>query len=153
MPRSRTMAAHDAHPHAAGLEVTVLVVDDERAVRSVVHRSLRVQGYVVIEAADAAAALAELGVSAGRIRVLITDDRMPGMSGRELARIVARVYPAIRVILMSGDPASGDPAPGAEGSESGVVLLPKPFTSQTLAATLRSTLAEAPGRPRLSDDQ
>jgi CheY-like chemotaxis protein len=148
MPRSRTMAAHDAHPHAAGLEVTVLVVDDERAVRSVVHRSLRVQGYVVIEAADAAAALAELGVSAGRIRVLITDDRMPGMSGRELARIVARVYPAIRVILMSGDPALG-----AEGNESGMVLLPKPFSPQTLAATLRSALAEASSRPRLTDDQ
>jgi two-component system, cell cycle sensor histidine kinase and response regulator CckA len=133
------MATLDAHAHAAGLEITVLVVDDERAVRSVVHRSLRIQGYSVIEAADAAAALTELGVSAGRIRVLITDDRMPGMSGRELARIVARVYPAIRIILMSGDPASG----GTE-SEAGVVLLPKPFSPQALAATLHMALSDEP---------
>jgi two-component system cell cycle sensor histidine kinase/response regulator CckA len=133
------MATLDAHAHAAGLEITVLVVDDERAVRSVVHRSLRIQGYSVIEAADAAAALTELGVSAGRIRVLITDDRMPGMSGRELARIVARVYPAIPVILMSGDSASG----GTE-SEAGMVLLPKPFSPQALAATLHMALSDEP---------
>ncbi|HET8836146.1 MAG TPA: hypothetical protein VFN08_15560, partial [Gemmatimonadales bacterium] len=61
--------------------------------------------------------------------MLITDDRMPGMSGRELARIVARVCPSIRVILMSGDPASD-----SEQSEAGLVLLSKPFSPQALAA-------------------
>jgi DNA-binding NtrC family response regulator len=79
---------------------------------------------------------------AGRIRVLITDDRMPGMSGRELARIVARVYPSVRVILMSGDPESD-----SEESEAGLVLLSKPFSPQTLAATLRSALADEPLGP------
>jgi DNA-binding NtrC family response regulator len=136
MPRSGS-ADLDAQPHPGG-GVTVLVVDDQHTVRRVLHRTLRLKGFAVIEAPDAASALTILGTGAERIQIVLTDDGMPGMSGRELAGIVARVYPSVRIILMSGD--SGVTDVEARGA----VLLPKPFSTQALIAALRRALSGEP---------
>jgi PleD family two-component response regulator len=70
----------DANPGAAGATTAILVVDDERAVRGVVARVLHRRGYETAEAADAEAALSILGSEPRRFGLVITDDRMPGMS-------------------------------------------------------------------------
>jgi CheY-like chemotaxis protein len=116
----------------------VLVVDDDRGVRAVIRRTLRGQAYEVLEAANAEDGLAMLGQHAARVRALLTDDRMPGMSGWELASVVARVYPAVRIVLMSG---AGSEDHG-DGSGPLVRLLPKPFSPSGLLDTLSAALRE-----------
>jgi CheY-like chemotaxis protein len=135
MRRAMPMAALDAQPHPTGGVVRILVVDDEQTVRKVVRRSLRAQGYEVIEAADGLGALGFLASEATRPHLVLTDEQMPAMSGRELAAVIARVYPAVRVILMSGaghDP--GQAAPVAHGR------LQKPFGPSSLLAAVRRVL-------------
>jgi CheY-like chemotaxis protein len=95
-------ASLDASPGAAGAIPRILVVDDERPLRDVLVRVLRRRGFEALEAPDAETALSLLSAAAGAIRLVITDERMPGMSGFELAGVIARVYPQIRVLLMSG---------------------------------------------------
>jgi DNA-binding NtrC family response regulator len=118
-------ASLDAVPGTAGAIPRVLIVDDERSLRDVLVRVLRRRGFEALEAPDAETALSLL--SAGAIRLVITDERMPGMSGFELAGVIARVYPRIRVLLMSGltDPAAAAAAPH-------VYVLPKPFSLDVL---------------------
>ena len=77
-------------------------MDDERAVRGVVVRLLQRRGYETAEAPDAETALSMLGSQPGRFRLVITDDRMPGMSGFELVAVIARIHPHVRIVLMSG---------------------------------------------------
>lgn len=131
MLRLGPAAAPDADPLPSTVPA-LLVVDDDRMVRSVVAKVLRQQGYEVIEAGDAEAALAVLGTYAGRVAALLTDDRMPGMTGQELAAVVARVYPQLRIALMSGgrDP-DGEPV-----SEVVSAVLPKPFSLRSLLETV-----------------
>jgi CheY-like chemotaxis protein len=138
MPKFRPAAAPDAQPSPAGGIPAVLVVDDDRGVRAVIRRTLRGQGYEVLEAADAEAALVMLGQHAARVRAVLTDDRMPGMSGWELASVVARVYPAVRVVLMSGAASEDDRDPSGPP----VRLLPKPFSPSGLLDTLSAALQE-----------
>lgn len=80
---------------------TILVVDDELEVSAIVAEALEEFGYDVLLADSGAQALALLHEQA-IIDLLITDIRMPEMSGIELANLVAELYPQLRVILMSG---------------------------------------------------
>jgi CheY-like chemotaxis protein len=130
--RSSPAAAPDAQPLPSAAPA-LLVVDDDRLVRSVVVHVLRLQGYEVLEAADAEAALTALGSHPGRVGAVLTDDRMPGMSGRELAAVVARVYPGVRIVLMSGE--SPDPE-GEPLSEAVNAVLSKPFSLRRLLETV-----------------
>ncbi|HEU4648915.1 MAG TPA: response regulator [Gemmatimonadales bacterium] len=124
---------------------TILVVDDEPAVRNVCTRLLRGRGYDAIEAACGADALAELEQLGDSVRAVLTDIVMTDMSGPELrARIEVR-WPHMPVLFMSGHP-------GPELVERGLLaegerLLQKPFTAGDLSAAV----AEALNRePRLS---
>jgi CheY-like chemotaxis protein len=130
--RSSPAAAPDAQPLPSAAPA-LLVVDDDRLVRSVVVHVLRLQGYEVLEAADAEAALTALGSHPGRVGAVLTDDRMPGMSGRELAAVVASVYPGVRIVLMSGE--SPDPE-GESLSEAVNAVLSKPFSLRRLLETV-----------------
>jgi CheY-like chemotaxis protein len=138
MPRPGPAAAPDAYPSPVGAMPAVLVVDDDRGVRAVIRRTLRGQPYEVLEAAHAEDALAILGQHAARVRAVLTDDRMPGMSGWELASVVARVYPAVRVVLMPGAGSEDDRDPSGPL----VRLLPKPFSPSGLLGTLSAALRE-----------
>jgi CheY-like chemotaxis protein len=116
-----------------GRSDAVLVVDDDEWVRAVAARALRRAGYGVLEAADATAALNLLGDVAGRrVRIVLTDIGMPGMSGHALARTLADRWPDVRVVLMSGQPIEPDaPAHGPA-----LPVLSKPFSRRDLLAAI-----------------
>jgi DNA-binding NtrC family response regulator len=139
----RTNAAAENEPtrevRATGRGIeTVLLVEDEEAVRVVAQRMLERNGYQVVVARDPIEAL-ELPDEVGeQIDVLMTDVVMPHMSGAALAaRLLAR-WPELRVLYVSGYTDGTVMAHGVR--ESGVSFLQKPFTSDQLARKLRSVL-------------
>src|SRR5437867_6381693 len=97
---------------------TVLLVEDDEALRELIHEFLETSGYEVLVASDPAAALEDARRHEGAIHLLLTDISMPSMNGRELARRVKELRPEIRVLYMSGyseDAVArgGGPGPGA----------------------------------------
>ena len=119
-----------------GGALTVLVVDDEDALREVVARTLAAVGYTVLTAPDGASALA----LAAAPDLLLTDVVMPGISGVELARELGARHPGMRVLLMSGW--TGD-ALSAHAVDDSVDLLAKPFTRAELRARVERALGSA----------
>ena len=108
---------------------TVLVVDDEEMVRMPIAEFLRDCGYVVLEAADAAAAIAAIEDEPA-VEVVFSDVRMPGqMDGLGLARWLRRTHPEIPVILTSGYVGSRD----APDSIPGVRFIEKPYSQKNVA--------------------
>ncbi len=81
---------------------TILLVEDEDAVRKLVSRVLRRVGYEVLEAADAHEAIQVASRHRGRLQALVTDVVMPGMGGTELARTLVALHPQLKVLFMSG---------------------------------------------------
>jgi PAS domain S-box-containing protein len=137
-------AAQPAAPSLAGAE-TVLVVEDDSAVRTLTRQILRRHGYAVIEAANGAEALEVARAHLGPIHLLLTDVVMPGMNGRVLADLFAGARPEARVLFMSG---YTDGAIARHGIvEDGITLLQKPFSPDTLAERVREVLdAVSPAR-------
>ena len=123
---------------AAGQE-TILVVDDESAVRTVAARILRGAGYTVLEAGGGEEAL--LLASAHDVSLLLTDTVMPHMSGAALADRMRQRKPALPVVYMSGYDAEILRKEGIGGDDP--AFLAKPFTVEELFARVRTTL----GRP------
>ena len=123
---------------------TVLVVDDEEPVRRLAVRMLTWAGYQAIEAAHGREALAAIEQHTGQVHLVLTDIKMPGMSGRELGRLVEERWPGKPILYMSGFASEvfrgGLLEPGAP-------FLAKPFTQEDLAAKVRSLLNGSPGAP------
>jgi two-component system, cell cycle sensor histidine kinase and response regulator CckA len=117
---------------------TVLVVDDEEAVRRLACRMLTWTGYQALEATHGREAIATLEQHAGGIHLVLTDIKMPGMNGRELGRQVEQRWPGKPILYMSGFASEvfrgGLLEPGAP-------FLAKPFTQEDLAIKVRSLLA------------
>ena len=126
-----------AIPLPRGTE-TILLVEDDPAVRLVASRILVRQGYRVLEAPAPAEARALVARHAGVIDLVMTDLVLPGMSGRELAEILLGVEPHMRVLYMSG---YTDDAVIRRGLlEPGMAFLSKPFTVEEIARMVRATL-------------
>jgi PAS domain S-box-containing protein len=132
----REAAARPPRTSARGVE-TVLVAEDEVAVRRMARRSLEDEGYRVVEAADGDAALALLA-GGERIDLLLTDVFMPGMGGRELAEAVATRHPQLPVLFMSGY--TDDDVLRRGLIDLDAPILAKPFTPETLATRVRQVL-------------
>jgi PAS domain S-box-containing protein len=128
---------------------TILLVEDEVAVRSLACQVLEQNGYVVLEATNGGEALVFAEQHPGRIALLITDVVMPGMSGPDVAERLAALRPEIRVLYMSG---YTDNAIGAGGVlEAGMAYLPKPFSPDALLLKVRGILdAEESGEVLIS---
>jgi len=123
---------------APGTE-TVLVVEDEEAVRALARRVLASRGYRVLEAGSAADALTLAAEAREPIDLLLTDVVMPGMGGPALAERLVRGRPGLRVLYISG---YAEEAIQRHGSlPAGGALLEKPFTADELAFRVRETLS------------
>ena len=117
---------------------TVLVVEDQQEVRSLMLHVLRTHGYDVIEAADGPSAVAACEAVARPISLVVTDVVMPGMSGPTLAAHLRTVRPDMRVLYVSG---YTDAAVFEHGmGEQPVTFLQKPFTPSQLTRKVREVL-------------
>ena len=119
---------------------TILLVEDESLVRTVVSDVLKDTGYAVIEAVDGQAGY-EVLISGAQIDLLISDIRMPGrMDGHELARAALSIRPTLPMLLMTG--CENEELAEAVWSM-GVRIVHKPFTFNQLLA-LAQCMLEAP---------
>jgi PAS domain S-box-containing protein len=118
---------------------TVLVVEDEPVVRSLIVEVLNDLGYHALEAGDGPAGLAILE-SKRRIDLLITDIGLPGMNGRQIAEVARQSRPNFRVLFMTG---YAENAAAASGFlEKGMSMITKPFAMDMLALRIRESLEE-----------
>lgn len=115
---------------------TILLVDDEQAVRSIVLRILRRANYKVLEAESGEAALKVAEEYQGHIDLVITDMFMPGLRGPEVVQRLAPKRPGLRALFMSGY-ADQD---ARTGVPTGANFLNKPFSAQELASAVEAVL-------------
>ena len=117
---------------------TVLVVDDQDVVRTIVGLALRREGHAVLEAASADQALRLAAAHPGPIDLLVADVGMPGVSGRELVGRLASSRPGLRVLYCSGQDRRTLQERGALAP--GDALLEKPFRIGSLLDKVREAL-------------
>jgi two-component system cell cycle sensor histidine kinase/response regulator CckA len=121
----------------AGQE-TILLVEDDEAVRSLARRVLSSRGYTLLETKDGQEALRLAAEYPGTIHLLLTDVVMPGMGGTTLAEQLARSRPGLKTLYMSG---YTDNAIAHHGVlDPGVAFLQKPFGPMELARKVRAVL-------------
>jgi two-component system cell cycle sensor histidine kinase/response regulator CckA len=139
----------DTQPVHAGSEVTprgsetILLVEDEDSLRLVAGRTLRRQGYSILEAASGAEALRMAKETDRPIHLLLTDVVMPQMSGRDLADRLRALRPGIRILFTSGYTEDAISRHGILDPE--VNFLPKPYVPALLTRRVRETLDGAAG--------
>jgi PAS domain S-box-containing protein len=126
----------------------VLVVDDEAAVRSIVQRTLRQQGYEVLAASEGAQALALFTERRAEVKAVITDMMMPGMDGPALVQSLRRFDARVPILAMTGLAERA----GVKGLESLDVaaVLTKPFAAGDLLNAVHRALAPAADQPLAS---
>ena len=125
---------------------TILLVEDQDAVRTLAAHVLRSCGYTVLEAANGQDALAAADAHDGPIHVLVSDVVMPRLGGRGLAQELLAKRPACKVLFLSG---YTDDALIHHGVlEAEYAFLQKPFTPSMLARKLRTVLASSEPTPR-----
>ncbi|TKB64813.1 MAG: PAS domain S-box protein [Nitrospira sp.] len=117
---------------------TILLVEDEPAVRGLVHETLRLHGYTVLEARHGIEALLTSAKYVGPIHLLLTDVVMPQMSGPEVAEKILTIRPEIKVLYMSGYPDHPVFDQGGLSRQTG--FLPKPFSPPVLTQKVREVL-------------
>jgi two-component system cell cycle sensor histidine kinase/response regulator CckA len=123
-------------PHKGG--ETVLIVEDDDALRTVACRALQQCGYQVLAASNGSEALDQCLQHEGGLHLVVTDMVMPEMSGIELAESIALSYPEIKVLLMSGYTRDETARRGIASER--YAFLEKPFTPTGLAAKVRELL-------------
>jgi two-component system cell cycle sensor histidine kinase/response regulator CckA len=116
----------------------ILVVDDEAAVRLLTCRILEDHGYRTLQAGDGSEALDLLASGAESIALVLTDIRMPTVSGLELERMVCARWPSIGVLLMSGETFQEWLTQVIR--DRSLHTLRKPFTSENLLDAVREIL-------------
>jgi two-component system cell cycle sensor histidine kinase/response regulator CckA len=139
----RKKPARTTPPDGKGPRVaeTILLVEDEEAVRSLAKRLLSQKGYRVLEASDGAIALRLAAGHVGEIDLVLTDVAMPNLGGRGMVEELRELSPDLRVLFMSGylkeevfpDKAAANRTP----------YLQKPFTGETLLTEVRAALGYA----------
>jgi two-component system, cell cycle sensor histidine kinase and response regulator CckA len=132
-------AVQEAPMPSKGWE-TILLVEDEGALRAIAREILEEHGYRVIEAAGPNEAIEIAHRHPGPIHLLVTDVVMPGMNGRALAESLVAARPELRVLYMSGY--TDDVIAHSGVLESGILLLEKPFTMLALLGRVRAALGE-----------
>jgi two-component system, cell cycle sensor histidine kinase and response regulator CckA len=139
-----TLAA-PAAPESAAVrptqpDLTILLVEDEPAVRAIAARSLEFGGFRVIQAADGAAAL-EAVARNGPPSLVLTDLMMPGIGGAELAQRLRKLWPDLPILFMSGYSTEDLQSQGIAGAAD--VTIQKPFTLEGLITSVAASLARS----------
>ena len=126
---------------------TILLVEDQPSIRSVLREFLEAEGYKVLEAQNGNEAHEMAKNYVGRIDVLVTDVIMPHIRGTELAKLLTELRPEMRVVLISGY--SEDALLENQIlSAGGVILLQKPFDPEQLARGIRESLNRSHAPPK-----
>ena len=134
-PRGKSPPSEEKR--AVGTE-TLLLVEDEEALRRVTTEMLRSEGYRVIHASEAKEALLALNDSSIQIHLMLSDVVMPGMQGTDLAEEALRLRPGLKVILMSGYPDRR--VMDQVLSQKEITFLSKPIPEEQLLRKLREVL-------------
>ncbi len=136
-----------AHPGVnARRAETILIVEDEAGLRTLLRRVLEGYGYTVLEAADGNDAVSQWTGAAGSIDLLLTDIVMPGRSGLDVARLFRQSRPGLAVLFMSG---YTDPALFRDAEpDDRTAILQKPYLPSVLVDRIRRLLGHGvPGQP------
>lgn len=119
---------------------TVLVVDNESVMRSLVRRTLEAEDFLVEEAKDGESALALIQARTDPFDLVLTDLSMPGIDGRQLSETLARHRPGMAVLCMSANP---DAVPRIGSSDTPVRVMLKPFSAEDLYHAVRDAITRA----------
>ena len=136
VPGVEEAARTEADP--AHRSATILIAEDDGAIRLMLTETLTAHGHQVLDAEDGLAALKLAMRQASPIDLLITDIMMPRMNGRELARQLGEIMPGTKVLFISG--CSGDIIASADISDRGMHFLQKPFRMLDLERKVREVL-------------
>ena len=117
---------------------TLLIVEDNEAVRKLAIHFLRRQGYEVLEASNGSEALTVCKLWEKPVHLVVTDVEMPEMNGPELAECLQTLYPETKVLYISGYPDNAFMSRGI--LEKGINFLKKPFRLEELAKKVREAL-------------
>ncbi|MBI1741237.1 MAG: response regulator [Candidatus Koribacter versatilis] len=146
LPQCDAEASPDSKEQPPQTEVngseTILLVEDQVAIREVASVYLMGLGYNVLAAPDGEAALRIAETQQKRIDLVVTDIVMPNMGGRELATHITRLHPQAKVLFMSGYPDFA--VRHSEGLSEHAEVLQKPFSLKSLAGKARSLLDNCP---------
>jgi CheY-like chemotaxis protein len=129
-PASPTLRGHE----------TILLVEDDEAVRLLVRDELRKLGYRIVEARNGIEACLVATPYMGKLQLLLTDIVMPGMSGTELAGHLRVIKPDLHILFMSGY----EDDVGIGAGDRAIAYLQKPFTTEALARRVRQLLDHIP---------
>lgn len=138
LPRAQALAS------APKGEGTVLLVEDEAALRVLAAESLKRLGYTVLQAGNGLEALAVADHHSGKIDVVVTDIVMPRMGGAELAKKLSQKREGVAVIFMSGYTEAGALENAGIGAEA--ILLNKPFSTEALARRINEVQRRSAGQ-------
>ena len=138
MPETSLESAETNRSRASGRR-TILVVEDDRAIRSLFTHILGSQGYDVIACEDGAKGLEMARLHLDRIDAVITDSTMPGMDGRELMAGLRALRDDLPILVVSG---SLDEGAARAGEHPKTVRLCKPISPARLALELRQLLCD-----------
>jgi PAS domain S-box-containing protein len=147
LPKAEGVAAEVALTEpieATGGNETVLLVEDDADVRAIGVRTLRSQGFQVLEAVDGIDAMTVARGYSGMIHVLVTDVVMPRMGGKELAERLSAERPEMRILFASGYTRNAIVHQGV--LEKGTSFLQKPYVPAVLVARVREVLDEEGGK-------
>jgi CheY-like chemotaxis protein len=134
------MESHVTHAAPATRSGSILVVEDDPAVREMTSALLERAGYDVTVVGDGSEALAAADRLDGRIDVLVTDVAMPGVSGIEVAQRMLARSPKVGVVLLSGY--TGETLELARMTTEGAIFVGKPVTSAQLLAAIARAMAD-----------
>jgi len=133
-PQSLSSGAH----RVAGGGETILLVEDDSAIRAVMKRVMELKGYRVIEAPDGASGLAAFRQHRAQIRLVVSDVMMPKLGGRQMADAIRAEAPTMPLLFTSGYSSAG--VMHASEPERGAHFLPKPWTLADLLTQVRRAL-------------